>query len=172
MKLNTRFYVISFIIVAAMLTRILPHIPNFTALGAIALFGAAQYQKKIMAFLIPITALIASDAILGFYGGAYWVYGTFAIITCIGFALRNNLTIPRLIGAALLSSLCVFIFTDIGVWMGTMYAHTWAGLIECYAAALPFLRNEVLGDVFYCGVLFGGFYLAQRRFPTLAKANS
>jgi len=170
MKLNTRFLVISFLIAVAIISRIVPHVPNFTAVSAIALFGAAQYDKKIMAFLVPITVLFLSDAILGFYSGMEWIYITFILITLSGFTLRNRVTIPRVIALSIISSLLVFIITDFGVWLGGgMYPHTWAGFIACYVAALPFLRNEIFGDLFYSGLLFGAFYLAQLKFPTLLK---
>jgi hypothetical protein len=169
MKLDNRFLFITTLIVLAALSRLIPHIPNFQAVSAVALFGAAQYNKKIMAFLVPITALLLSDTILGFYQGMEWVYGTFVLIIITGFALRNKVTVPRLIVLSVVSSLLVFIITDFGVWMGTWYAHTWQGFIACYAAALPFLRNELLGDLFYSGLLFGIFYLAQLKFPTLLK---
>lgn len=169
MKINTRFLVITLLIVLAIVSRLIPHIPDFTAVSAIALFGAAQYEKKIMAFLVPFAALLISDAILGFYQGMEWVYGTFALIVALGFALRNKITAPRVILLSVISSLLMYIISDFGVWLGTLYPHTWQGFTACYIAAIPFLRNEVLGDLFYSGLLFGTFYLAQLKFPVLLK---
>ena len=172
MKLNTRFLVITSLIVLAIVSRLLPHIPNFTAVSAVALFGAAQYDKKIMAFLVPFSALLISDAILGFYQGMQWVYVTFAVIIILGFTLRNKVTAPRVILLSVVSSLSMFVISDFGVWLGTMYPHNWQGFTACYIAALPFLRNELLGDLFYSGLLFGAFYLAQLKFPTLLKQSA
>lgn len=170
MKLNTRFFAISTLIVLAIVSRIIPHIPDFTALSAVALFGAAQYDKKILAFLVPITALFISDALIGFYQGMAWIYVTFILITLTGFVLRKKVTIPRIILLSVASSLIMFIVSDFGVWIGSnMYPHTWAGFIACYAAAVPFIRYELAGDLFYSGVLFGAFYLAQLKFPVLLK---
>ncbi len=170
MKLDTRFLIITALIVLAALTRLLPHIPNFTAVSAVALFGAAQYNKKIMAFLVPLTALLLSDAVLGFYQGMEWIYGTFILIIITGFALRNKITVSKVILLSVTSSLLMYIFSDLGVWIGsTMYPHTLAGFTTCYVAALPFLRNELLGDLFYSGLLFGTFYVAQLKFPKLLK---
>jgi hypothetical protein len=36
-------------------------------------------------------------------------------------------------------------------------------------AAIPFLRNAILGNAFYAIVFFGGFALAQRRFAGLRE---
>lgn len=170
MKLDARFIVITLLIVLAALTRLLPHIPNFTAISAVALFGAANYNKKIMAFLVPLTALLLSDAVLGFYQGMEWIYGTFILIIISGFYLRSKVTVPKVILLSVTSSLLMFIVSDFGVWIGsTMYPHTFAGFTTCYVAAIPFLRNELLGDLFYSGLLFGIFYLAQLRYPKLLK---
>jgi hypothetical protein len=38
-----------------------------------------------------------------------------------------------------------------------MYDHTAAGLLQCYAAALPFFRYTLAGDMFFAVVLFGGY---------------
>jgi hypothetical protein len=169
MKLNTRFFVITTLVVLAILTRVLPHMPNFTAMSAVALFGAAYYDKKIMAFLIPLSVMLLTDAAIGFYQGMEWMYITFVLIILAGFFLRTKVTVPRLILLSVVSSLLVFIVSDFGVWIGSLYPHTWAGFVTCYVAALPFLRNELLGDLFYCGLLFGAFYIAQIKFPKLLK---
>ena len=36
-----------------------------------------------------------------------------------------------------------------------------AGLVECYVAALPFFRNTLLSDVLYTAALFGGWALLR-----------
>jgi hypothetical protein len=46
---------------------------------------------------------------------------------------------------------------------------TLSGLTECYVAALPFCRNEILGDLCYALLLFGGFALLERLFAALRE---
>jgi hypothetical protein len=171
MKLDARFLVITGLILVAAASRLVHLIPNFEAVTAVALFGASKYDKKIIAFLIPLTALFISDILLGgFYKGMEWTYGSFVVITLLGFLLRKNFSITKLISVSILSSLSIFVITDFGVWLGTsMYPHTVQGFITCYVAAIPFLGWNLLGDLFYCGILFGGFYLAQLRYPKLLK---
>jgi len=60
-KLNLCFAVLLAIILLAAFSRIIPHMPNFPPLGAIGLFGAAYFQKKWQAFLVPIAATWLSD---------------------------------------------------------------------------------------------------------------
>jgi hypothetical protein len=71
--------------------------------------------------------------------------------------------------AATITSIAVFfLVSNFGVWLGsTFHLQTFDGLITCYAAGIPFLKGTFLGDVVYCGVLFGGFAVAQKQFSVL-----
>jgi hypothetical protein len=170
MRIDTRFLVITGLILLAILTRLIPHAPNFTAMSAVALFGSAYYDKKIMAFLVPLTAVFISDLKLGgLYKGVEWVYASYIVIALLGFLLRNKVTMTRVLILSVISSLSIYIISDFGVWLGTIYPHNWQGFTACYIAAIPFLRNWLLGDLFYGGLLFGIFYLAQLKFPKLLK---
>ena len=46
-KLNLRLGILSLIVVAAAMTRLLPHPPNVTAVGAMALFGGAYFARPL-----------------------------------------------------------------------------------------------------------------------------
>ncbi len=39
--------------------------------------------------------------------------------------------------------------------------------MRCYAAAIPFFQNTLLGDAFYSAALFGSLAGAETRFPQL-----
>jgi hypothetical protein len=169
-KINTRFIFIISIIIFGAVMRLIPHWPNFTPIAAMALFGGAYFQKKHLAFVIPLAALFLSDMILGLHSWMIAVYVSFAIVVGIGFILRNRIKVGTVLLATLSSSIIFFIVTNFAVWIGSpFYPQNIAGLIECYVAGLPFLNNGVLGDLFFSTIFFGGFYLAQLRFPVLAK---
>ncbi len=51
------------------------------------------------------------------------------------------------------------------------YPRTVAGLAACYVAAIPFFQNTVAGDLFYAGLLFGGFALLERAVPALRSSE-
>jgi hypothetical protein len=51
------------------------------------------------------------------------------------------------------------------------YPRSMAGLEACYVAAIPFFQNTVAGDLFYSGLLFGGFALLERALPALRRAR-
>ena len=49
-----------------------------------------------------------------------------------------------------------FLISNYAVWVGgTMYPRTLAGLAACYAAAIPFYRNDVLSTTIVAGLAFG-----------------
>lgn len=166
--LTPRFIFITVAVVLAALSRLLPHLPNFTPIAAIALMGGALYGDKRLAFVIPFLAMLLSDIIIGFHSTMWGVYLSFAFIVFIGFTLRNNLKVHSLAIASLTSSILFFIITNFAVWLGsTYYSQDITGLIYCYEMALPFFSNTIIGDAFYTTVLFGVFYLLHLQFPKL-----
>ncbi len=77
--------------------------------------------------------------------------------------LHRRQTLGRVVGAALVSSTGFFLLSNGSVWLsGTMYAKDAAGLLACYAAGLPFYRNDALSTLAVCGVVFGLPVLARR----------
>ena len=159
--------ILSAILLAAAL-RLVPHPPNFTPIGAMALFGGAYFGRRALAFAAPLGALLLSDAVIGFHSGMPFVYASVAIIVLFGIAVRSRMTPLRIGAAAVLSSVLFFAVTNFGVWLGDgMYPQTLAGLAACYVAAIPFFQNTLAGDLVFTALLFGGFALIERRVPLL-----
>lgn len=167
-----RFLVLISLILLSAATRLIPHPPNFSPIGAMALFGGASFAQKRWAFVVPLMALFVSDWVLGFHQLMPVVYGSFALIVCIGFWLRRRRTVVPIAGAALASSVLFFLLTNFGVWaLGFRYPKTWDGFVACYVAAIPFFQNTLLGDAVYATVLFGGLGFAEKSFPVLRTEN-
>ena len=161
--------ILAAIVVAAAL-RLVPHPPNFTPIGAMAMFSGAYLTRRGVAFAAPFAAMLLSDAVLGFHSGMPFVYGSVALIVCIGWLALKRISSLRIVAAALVSSVLFFVITNFGTWaLSGMYPLTAAGLGACYVAAIPFFQNTVIGDLFYAGVLFGGFALLERAIPALRQ---
>jgi hypothetical protein len=159
--------ILSAILIAAAL-RLVPHPPNFSPIGAMALFGGAYLGRRTLAFLAPLGAMLLSDAVIGFHSGMPFVYGSVALIVLVGWALAKRPTVLRVAGAALIGSVLFFIVTNLGTWIVSgMYPHTLAGLTACFVAAIPFFQNTAAGDLFFSALLFGGFALIERQVPLL-----
>ncbi|MFO1472189.1 MAG: DUF6580 family putative transport protein [Turneriella sp.] len=174
------------IILAAAFSRIIPHMPNFSPLGAIAVFAAAHFADRRLSLVIPIAATWLSDLFLnnviyaqagqGFawsYPGFYWQYAAYGIIALLSLGVfRRGLTVTKIISTSVVSGVAFFALSNFGVWFSSdLYPHNLSGLLACYAAALPFYQGTVLGDAVYGIALFGGFFLSQRYFPVLQPAR-
>jgi hypothetical protein len=147
------------LIVFGVVLRLVPHPANVSPLSALALFGGVYLPRRYSIFL-PLVALFISDMVLGFYATMGFVYGSFVLISLLGWWLKKHTTIPFLVMGSLLSSVLFFVITNFGVWLvGDMYTKTWEGLLNCYVLAIPFFRNTVGGDLFFVGLLFGGYGL-------------
>lgn len=167
---KARFTVLAVMVLAVAASRLIPHAPNFTPLAALALFSGASFAGKRAAFFVPLCGLLLSDLVLGFYPISAFVYGSFALITCLGFWLRRRNTVSRLAGTTLAGALLFFVLTNFGVWLlGAWYPRTVSGLGECFVVAIPFLRNTVVSDLLYSALLFGGLALLEKRWPRLAE---
>lgn len=180
-SIDIRFSVLISLILLAAFSRMMPHMANFSPLGAIGLFGAAHFRGKWKAFFIPIAAIWLSDLLINnviyanyysrftwFYGGFYWVYGTYLLIVLAGIFIFKKVTLERVFAASVVSTLIFFLVTNFICWPGSViYSQDFKGLMTCFAAGLPFLKGTFLGDLFYSLVLFGSFALAERTFPAL-----
>ena len=169
---NIRIAIVTIIIIAAAFSRLVHHVPNFSPIMAIALFGAAYFENKFEAIIIPLIAMFLSDIFLGFHTTMPAVYLSFVLGSVIGFLLLKKVSVGRIVIASLLSSTLFFIITNFAVWFLTdYYVSNFAGLTKCYTMAIPFFRNAILGDMLYCGALFGCFALFERYVPILSYSE-
>lgn len=153
-------YALVIVLVAS--ARLLPHPPDFTPVGALGLFAGARASGK-YAWLVPVAALLVSDALIGFYSPVVMacVYGGFAVTAGLGgVLLRRRQSAVRVGLGALVGSLAFFTLSNFGCWLAGMYPHTLGGLARCYVMALPFYRNSLLGDLIWSAALFGTYDVA------------
>ena len=183
---NTRlFFLIALILIAAF-GRIIPHPYNMSPIAAMGLLGSAYFSRKWMAFAIPFLGTWLSDLFINnvvyahlfnqftwFYAGSAWIYASYALIIMMGLFLFNSVSISRIMSGSVLATSMFFLITNFGAWLGNpLYPQTFEGLMMSYAAGVPFLQGSFFGDLFYSGILFGGFALAGKHlnFP-IAKTE-
>lgn len=180
-RIGIKGKVVIAIILIAGLSRFFP-VMNFSPIAAMGLFGGAYLSKRWLALTLPLLVVWFSDILLNntiydhmndgftlFYPGWAWQYGAYLAITILSIGIfRNRVSGSRVLGSSLLASGVFFVISNFGVWAsGMLYPVTMEGLLACYAAGLPFFKGTLFGDMFYSGVLFGGFYLLQQRFSEL-----
>lgn len=138
--------------------RLLPHIPNATPITSITLAGN-KYIGRTWAIVIPLVAMLVSDAVIGFYDWRILlsVYISFALIGAIGSLIKKYTDVFSTMLVVIGSSLLFFLVTNFTVWMfSAWYEKSLSGLLYCYFLGLPFLRNMLMGDVFFSTLLLKG----------------
>lgn len=173
---------VSIIRIAAPFSDQFKEVANFSAVGAMALFGGAYFNTHLKAFGFPLLILVLSDLFLGltiyrefglFYPGWYWTYIAFALMVLVARAILSSVTVARLLGATLSIVLIHWIVTDFAVWMGgTMYPQTLEGFWLCLVAAIPFELKFLYGTLIYGTVMFGAFELLKSKYPYLKTVRS
>jgi len=159
------------------LSRLIPHPPNFVALGAIALYAGARLPRT-WAFAVPLSAMALSDAVIDAGSGRpalggmrVAIYATFAAIVFAGRLARPRAGAGRLAALSVGASLLFFATSNFAEWLGSpMYPKTPAGLALCYAAAIPFFWNTLFADLLGTAVLFGLDALSRRERALSAAA--
>ncbi len=163
------------ILVLAALSRLLPHAlhgtgMNITAVGAGLLFFGARrprLEAVVGAVVMAVTDVYLTRVVYGypFHPRSYLVtWCWYAAAALIGSSLLRRVTALRVIAVVFASATSFFLLSNFMVWFGShrLYPHTVSGLEACYAAALPFYRNDLLSTGCFCAVLFGLPVLAVR----------
>ena len=159
---------------------------------AMAIFGGAVIGNKKLAFILPLLSMLISDTIYqvlymnglfsypgfyqapGFFDSQFMHYGLFALMTLFGF-LMKKVTALRVLAFGVSGSVLYFLLSNLFVWLGNggfARPKTAEGLMQCYGDGLAFFRdyglfkgfygNFVVGDLFFCFLLFGTFALLRR----------
>jgi hypothetical protein len=161
---------------------------NIAPLAAMALIGGMYIGRRI-ALWVPLAVLVLTDLILNVqmgYPAFYWPrafdYGAFLLVGLLGLWARER-KLGVKIGAAFATPFLFFVISNFAVWLfglnlaNTHYARTFSGLVECYAAGLPFLRGTVIGDwafmaVFALTAILVRQFSSERRHSLVSEARA
>ena len=119
-----------FFILAIVVSRFLPHPPNFTPVIAIfMLSGGLSLVPLLITYLL-------TDAVLGFHSYMLWVY---ASLFAVSYLQKGPIV----------SSMVFFIITNFAVWTSGYYGFNLQGLLMCYTMAMPFFINTLLSTMLF-----------------------
>jgi hypothetical protein len=138
---------------------------NFTAVGGSLLFFGARRPLREAA--LPVLALMATDYLLTtrLYGYQFqlssyiitWAWYVAAIL--IGAAmLKQRASTGRVIGASVAASTSFFLVSNFVFFYAdpiALYPRTFAGMLQAYAAGVPFYRNDLISTLLVTGAAFG-----------------
>ncbi|HEX6821190.1 MAG TPA: DUF6580 family putative transport protein [Candidatus Sulfotelmatobacter sp.] len=162
-------------ILFALAVRFMPHPLAFTPVGAALLyFGARGSRRQLW---VPLALLAASDVILTtlvyrypFSWDHFVTWAWYAGMLGLGSTLKRNSGAVRILLTALTGSVAFFVVSNFAVWAAwNMYPRTFAGLMTCYEAGLPFFQRGVIGDLLFTAVMFGAPVLLH---SLVAKFNT
>ena len=119
-----------FFILAIVVSRFLPHPPNFTPVIAIfMLSGGLSLVPLLITYLL-------TDAVLGFHSYMIWVY---ASLFAVSYLQKGPV----------ISSILFFVITNFAVWTSGYYGFDLQGLLMCYTMAIPFFVNTLLSTLLF-----------------------
>ena len=135
------FIVISFL--SILISRLIPHPPNFTSAIAVAFYLPALFGLKYI--ILSLFAFILSDLLLGMHNLLLFTWGSILLIGIFSKYFKNYyFRFTGIIGSCFI----FFIISNFGVWFLTnTYSDDIAGLITCYVMGLPFLKNTLLSSI-------------------------
>ena len=145
--------------------RLLLHTPNVSPIAASALFAGIMLRRRSLAPAVPLAAMLIGDAVTGFYDWRVMavVYAALTLPAVAGILARRFRAVRIVVPTLLACSLIFFAASNFAVWaFSGMYSADLTGLLQCYAAALPFLKNTIAGDLLWAAALFGGATLVRR----------
>lgn len=151
----TAILLVAFGSIGRLLLQDLPNIETITVvtLLATALLGM-RWGMVVGVVTVAITDMAIGNTVILLYTWSAWLLvGLFGLLARYrGQAMGKALA--RLTGAGLLSTLGFYAWTNFGVWhVGELYQHTWTGLVNCYIAGLPFLRNQLISTAVFVPVV-------------------
>lgn len=169
---TTLLLIVVGMILAAAISRVAFYPITYSPVIAMALFGGAVIKDKKWAFALPLLAMFLSDFLfevsgiaVGFWGWGQLVgYGILGMITVVGFRIKK-INLPVVAGFSILSTLLFFFLSNSSVWLldsSLTYARSFSGWMSCLAAGIPFLKNDLLTNLVYSAVFFGGYVLLQK----------
>lgn len=173
MSQQTKQYTVLFILlILGIATRFLfllddqSFLANFTAVGAIAIFGAFYFDGP-MRYMAPLAVLWVSDLVLNnvvyaqYYDsfqlfGSASVYAAVLVVGIVAYFMMRSPSWTRLLGTSLVGAVIFFVMTNAVSWYANpMYTQDLSGLMASYTAGIPFFRNTLISNVVFSFVLFG-----------------
>ena len=113
------------LVIAAAVSRLVPHSPNVAPMAALALFSGAYFASRRMATVVAMGALFLSDLLLhvtfqagwqplkGFYPGQWAIYACTLASVSLGVLIRRRRGVATTAAATLAGSVLFFLVTNL-----------------------------------------------------------
>ncbi len=151
---------------------------NLSTVAALALFSGTVVRHP-LGFLLPLLIRGLTDVFVhlqtgyGFFPSWPFDYSAYVLIYFLGILIprtpiragvgmgwRIAGRTAAVLGGSGAAVLVYFLLSNFGVWLiwPDTYAHTTAGLIDCFTKAIPFVRGTILGNLVAAPLFYGAWY--------------
>ena len=137
------------IFLVLVVSRFVPHPPNFTSLLALSFYVPALLGTRFIPALI--TSFVLTDIVIGYHNTVFFTWGSVLVIGLMSNYFANSI-LKRLSGA-LIGAIVFYIITNFGVWTMGSYGYTFNGLITCYFLAIPFFGYSLISTFVFSSVI-------------------
>lgn len=146
-------------------SRILPHLPNFTPVIAVAIMSSYFFKNIYFSLAVLLISMLLSDIFIGFYSHIFFVYLSLFLITIVFFGINKKINLKSLFIFGFLGSLMFYLISNFGVWIvSDMYEKNLSGLMSCYFLAIPFFKNTLLSTLIFSYAAFLADYFYKKKF--------
>lgn len=156
--------------------RLVIHIPDVTPLTSLCLLAPIVFSSRTV-FSIILSMLLLSDLGLH-YLFHFPIFGMWTVftysgwfgVTLLGFLLREKQGFLRIVLFTCSATILFWLWTNLGTFVTThLYPHHMSGFLQCYIAALPFLKNSLLGSCAWSAMLYYFIFLLNHH---IAQSNN
>jgi hypothetical protein len=141
--------------------RLIPHLPNATPITAVSVAASRSLGYR-WAVIIPLSAMIVSDLVIGLYDWRVLlsVYISIGLIGLLSASMATK-SMSSHFFSVIGSSLLFFIVTNFTVWLTSpWYEKSLSGLLYAYQLGLPFYRSMLIGDLLFTPIVLCAVHLA------------
>jgi hypothetical protein len=180
-KMKKNILLISIYILVIALSKFIPHVGNFSAIGGMVIFGGFMFGKKKDFFLITLISLFLVDFIFNNYVhpeyfkernglilfdySMIWVYLSYILIVLGSSVSLKQFSYSKLFFTSIGSSLVFYLITNFAwLYRDTFYSRDLTGLIASYTAAIPFFKTSLASNIIFSFIIFGFYDLVYNRY--------
>lgn len=126
-------------------------VPNFESVTTLSLVSGS-FLGGIYGISVSLAIVFFSDL---YFGNTYiylFTWSAFILIGAFGALIKKNsgYYFLKMVGSGILSVLFFYLYTNLGWWLTSrMYPGTAFGILQCYIAGLPFLKNQLISVIVF-----------------------
>jgi len=151
-------------------------LPNFKPIASIVLFAAFWFRSYLVAGLALVLMMLVSNSALDHcpWQVTLGVIGGLIVAGLLGRRLHAKVgnaesvskqpvaAVGQILGSAFAMSAAFFLISNFAVWsMGQWYPMTAEGFVSCFAAAVPFFKYTLFGDLFFSAGIFAVWFAIE-----------